>query len=764
MYSEEQASYLNSKAEEIIKLKYDCDTLEKEGVLIKCVCNFFDIIKDFDLSQTQLRFLYKFSNLIGVPQYYEMLFEQKDNKLKFENIHLNDISNMIYNSSLAMEENKAFHKYQKIVYEQFKPKNQNRFFLTAPTSFGKTFIVTQIIKKMRYKNIVLIFPTLSLLAENYIKLLNDDFFADYKIHTLSDEDINIDDKNLFIFTPERFLSMTDKSNKFKFDFIFMDEIYKIDNQFIMDNETIGENERDLSFRVALQLVCNLSRDILLAGPYIEITKNNTSSIQNFFKDNSFEVLSYNNIEIVDKSILNIDEKKSYQFEGLIFEVTSKPSKNKLKTLLKTLYDSGNKSSIIYTDARHKTEQIAKYVIQFKKEFNISLDISDLKLKEKFYVFLDHLKNAFSEEWILYKSLQYGIGIHHGYIPKYIQKEIIEFFNAGILDTIISTTTITEGINTSAKNMIVMSDKKGNKTLKKFDAQNIAGRAGRFMYHFKGFVFAIDNNFNQILNSDSEELKNLEYDKNSNKSEVDVMMASEKYLTDNQKLTKKQLLQKAQELGLDLHIVERFKTIKLSDKITLYESILKLSPLKKQQIRNVLSFGRYLNWDNFEILLTSIYKIIENEDLKKLIEKKTKKNYSYLTVKVAHYLSDGFHGVLKFELGRGKSPDSAVKETSKLTFNIFKYHLVKYLGLLDVLLRYNISKTENCDMDEISSSLTSLIALLEYNCTNNDAKKISDYGVPFKVIKYLDSKDIDILNKFDKYEYLVYEHLKSKFKI
>lgn len=763
MYSEEQASYLNSKAEEIIKLKYDCNTLEKEGILIKRVCNFFDVIKEFDLSQTQLKFLYKFSNLIGVPQYYEMLLEQKDNKLKFENIHLNDISNMIYNSSLAMEENKAFHKYQKIVYEQFLPENQNRFFLTAPTSFGKTFIVTQIIKKMKYKNIVLIFPTLSLLAENYIKLLNDDFFSDYKIHTLSDEDVNNDEKNLFIYTPERFLSMTDKSNKLKFDFIFMDEIYKIDNQFIMDNETVGENERDLSFRVALQLVCTLAKDILLAGPYIEITKNNTSSIQNFFIDNEFEVLSYNNIEIVNKSILNIDEKKPYHFEGLSFEITSKPSKNKLKTLLKTLYESENKSSIIYTDARHKTEQIAKWLIQFKEEFNIELNICDLKLKEKFYIFLDHLKHAFSEDWILYKSLRKGIGIHHGYIPKYIQKEIIEFFNFGVLDTIISTTTITEGINTSAKNMIVMSDKKGNKTLKKFDAQNIAGRAGRFMHHFKGFVFAVDNNFNQILNSESEELKNLEYDKNASKSEVDVMMASEKYLTDNQKLTKKQLLHKAQELGLDLHIVEKFKTIKLSNKISLYENILRLPMYKKQQIMNVLNYGSHLNWDNFEVLLNSIYEIIENDDLKKLIENKTENNYSALTVKVANYLIDGFPGVLNFELKR-KTPDSAVKETSKLTFNIFKYHLVKYLGLLDILLRYNISKTNNSDMDEISSSLSSLIALLEYSCTNSDAKKISDYGVPFKVIKYLDSKDINILNKFDKYEYLIYEHLKNKFKI
>ena len=76
--------------------------------------------------------------------------------------------------------------------------------------------------------------------------------------------------------------MTDKTDDVHFDFIFMDEIYKIDNQFIIDDDTVGENERDLSFRVALQLVCRLSRDILLAGPYIEIGNNNSSSIQNFF--------------------------------------------------------------------------------------------------------------------------------------------------------------------------------------------------------------------------------------------------------------------------------------------------------------------------------------------------------------------------------------------------------------------------------------------------------------------------------------------------
>lgn len=60
-----------------------------------------------------------------------------------------------------------------------------------------------------------------------------------------------------------------------------------------------------------------------------------------------------------------------------------------------------------------------------------------------------------------------------------------------------------------------------------------------------------------------------------------MMASKKYLTEDQKLTKKQLLQEASELGLDMNIVNKFKTIKISDKITLYKEILKLNSFDKK---------------------------------------------------------------------------------------------------------------------------------------------------------------------------------------
>lgn len=57
-----------------------------------------------------------------------------------------------------------------------------------------------------------------------------------------------------------------------------------------------------------------------------------------------------------------------------------------------------------------------------------------------------------------------------------------------LDILICTSTIIEGVNTSAKNVIIREQKIGNDDLDFFTFNNIAGRAGRMFKHFIGNVF------------------------------------------------------------------------------------------------------------------------------------------------------------------------------------------------------------------------------------------------------------------------------------
>ena len=82
--------------------------------------------------------------------------------------------------------------------------------------------------------------------------------------------------------------------------------------------------------------------------------------------------------------------------------------------------------------------------------------------------------------------------------------------------------------------------KRNERLKKFDAQNIEGRAGRFMQHYQGRVFILDKNFADRMNEEDELLQHKFFDKNIDKKDVDIVLSDSNYLTIEQENRKKQL--------------------------------------------------------------------------------------------------------------------------------------------------------------------------------------------------------------------------------
>ena len=254
-----------TRTADIIKAYYSYKQTADSATFVKKVCSFFDFIKDESLSDADLNLLLFLANEAGIPQYYDLL------KSKFTNAEIGDesinsltMSALFHDASLIRGDSKL-HRYQKHVLDSFVATQRNRYVLTAPTSFGKTFLVYEIIQKMQYQNVLLIFPAISLLSENYARLCSWEAFSDYAIHSLSEEEFDITQKNIFIFTPERFLSFMDSHQHLHFNFAFIDEVYKIDNSFVIDQETSGENERDTAYRLALEFICNLTDNMLLAG-------------------------------------------------------------------------------------------------------------------------------------------------------------------------------------------------------------------------------------------------------------------------------------------------------------------------------------------------------------------------------------------------------------------------------------------------------------------------------------------------------------------
>ena len=112
------------------------------------------------------------------------------------------------------------HREQKNLSELiFSKKN---VIVSAPTSFGKSLLIEEIVASGVYKNIVIIQPTLALLDETRIKLRK--YEEKYKIIVRTSQEAAQEKGNIFLLTAERVLEY---ENMPCIDLLIIDEFYKI---------------------------------------------------------------------------------------------------------------------------------------------------------------------------------------------------------------------------------------------------------------------------------------------------------------------------------------------------------------------------------------------------------------------------------------------------------------------------------------------------------------------------------------------------------
>ena len=93
--------------------------------------------------------------------------------------------------------------------------------ISAPTSFGKSFIIDAFVAMKQPNNVVIIVPTLALTDETRRRLYRK-FGKDYKVITTTGEELG--EKNLFVFPQERALMYVDEIAHI--DLLIVDEFYK----------------------------------------------------------------------------------------------------------------------------------------------------------------------------------------------------------------------------------------------------------------------------------------------------------------------------------------------------------------------------------------------------------------------------------------------------------------------------------------------------------------------------------------------------------
>ena len=326
---------------------------------------------------------------------------------------------------------------------------------SAPTSFGKSLLIEEIVASKKYRNIIIIQPTLALLDETRLKLKK--YIDDYKIIVRTSQPYSEDKRNLFLLTAERVMEYEPLP---PIDFLIIDEFYKLSLRR-------KDDRADTLNNAFLKVVNKFHPKFYFLGPNIDgITEGFAEKYDAIFYKSDFSLVDCN---VIDKSYL-IDWNKS----------DKQIDKQKVEILCELLNKLQDEQTLIYCSTPARARRMAKIYLEYAKRTG--------QEKSRPVPLIEWINKNISPEWSLAKELQYGVAIHDGSLQKHMGASIIKYFNEGRLKCIFCTSTIIEGVNTSAKNVILFDEKKGGSEIDFFDYSNIKGRSGRMMEHYVGRIF------------------------------------------------------------------------------------------------------------------------------------------------------------------------------------------------------------------------------------------------------------------------------------
>lgn len=321
--------------------------------------------------------------------------------------------------------------------------------VSAPTSFGKSFIIDAFIAAKRPDNVVIIVPTIALMDETRRRLFKK-FSDQYTIVTAPDT--RLGPKNILIFPQERAFGYLNALESI--DLLVVDEFYKASQAH--------DRDRAPSLIKAILKLSKKAKQRYYLAPNIKKLNDNA-----FTRDMEF-------LELLDFNTVYLDIKEIYK------EIGGDEIKKGQKLI--ELMTASSQKSLVYAGTYSEITKIAK------------LTIAAIQPVDRIYTnsFSKWLRQNYQSDWVLADLVDRAIGVHNGSMHRCLSQLQIRLFEyADGFDSIISTSSIIEGVNTSAQNVIIWKSKVGKTNLKDFTYKNIIGRGGRMFKYFVGNIFLLD---------------------------------------------------------------------------------------------------------------------------------------------------------------------------------------------------------------------------------------------------------------------------------
>lgn len=563
----------------------------------------------------------------------------------------------------------VFHTIQAQVYNYLL--QGDNVILSAPTSFGKSLIIDAIIASKKYYNIVIVVPTIALIDETRRRLSKSK--GEYALITHNNQAFK--ERNIFILTQERVIEII---KDHPVDFFVIDEFYKI-------NPTKQDQDRSIILNQAFYKLYKKGAQFYLLGP----------SVDNI---NSAKFPGSLNVRIFRTD-----------YKTVITEyIKVQTSNNKYEDLLK-ICTSLTDPTLIYCASPGSANKVAKYLVNSEKF--IRSNASDNAV--------NWLREEYHPSWLLPKAIEHGIGIHHGKVPRAISQYQVKAFNNGNLPFLICTSTLIEGVNTKAKNIIIFDNKVAQQKFDFFTFNNICGRSGRMFQHFIGRVYL----FHEPPASELPLVDFPIFTQDDNAPDRLLLQIDDEDLTES---SRNRIRQYASQMDLPLEVLRANSNIEPDDQIKLANEIR----------TNYKYYHQYLNWsslpsyDELKEACNLIWDYFLGSGRVSGVS-----SGNQLTLKINQVRQHrNIKRLIEIEVGN-ETDEDIINEKIEQVLDFVKYwvqfNFPRYLNALDIIQKH-VFRSLNLEAGDFGYFATQIECLF----TDPNFIALDEYGIPLQVASKL----------------------------
>ena len=460
--------------------------------------------EEYDLRKLVIKFLSR----IGYPTSAIIVDESFDKKnCQFTSINswIDQITigfNQLSNEVEVNGHTFMLTEFQKKIWEAMD--RERVIGISAPTSAGKSFVILlKIIQKIteNAQDIVYIIPTLSLLnqvTEDFNHMLKELNINNCKISNTFSQSEENNISNIYVLTQEKALSaFANEDAAFSTSLILVaDEIQNIER--IKDDK---DERSKILFDMLMEFRYKKNvEQIIISGPRIEEIGELGTNIfgieaENISTDDSpvFNI-TYSISRIENQyyfkqycSLTNVPICKLIDSPQSILGYGKKIYDDKYLEYLEYFIDHIGKDeqNIIFAPTAGTARKIACYLAK------------DCVQKEKNTELIEYYSKTVHEKYSLCETLGAGIAYHHGKLPMHVRRTLEKAIAEKNVTNVACTTTLMQGINMPAQNVIVRNPhlylKKTDSSveLTNYEMANLRGRAGRLLKDFIGRTYVLD---------------------------------------------------------------------------------------------------------------------------------------------------------------------------------------------------------------------------------------------------------------------------------